>query len=73
MRLFFLAVAVLILVWLLRRALAAPRKEDSPPAAQTDLVSCAPCDVHLPKGDARSADGRYYCSDEHLRLGPKRG
>ena len=71
-RLILIGIVVLLLVWLLRRALAAPRK----PAAQAgeqkgELVSCAHCQVNLPRSEARSAGGRHYCSEEHWRLGPK--
>ena len=76
-RLILIGVIVLLVVWLLRRALAAPRKPDSPPQApgeqKGDLVSCAHCGVNLPKAEARSAGGRHYCSEEHWRLGPRDG
>jgi len=72
-RLVLLALAVLVLVWLVRRALGARRK-DAPPRAgpSGELVRCAHCGVHLPRGEARTADGRDYCSEEHARLGPRR-
>ena len=74
-KLILIAVAVLVVVWLLRRALAGPRKADAPPQApgvpKGDLVSCAHCGVNLPKAEARSAGGRDYCSEEHWRLGPR--
>ena len=73
-RLILIALVVLFLVWLVKRALAsgAPGKADAPAAsAQGDLVSCAHCGVNLPKSEARSAGGRYYCSEEHWRLGPR--
>ena len=76
-RLVLLALAVVVLVWLVRRALgtrgagAAPR--DGPQDAQGGaLVRCAHCGVHLPRAEARVADGRDYCSEEHARLGPRR-
>lgn len=76
-RLILIAVAVLIVVWLLRRALAGPRAAGKPPAEagehKGELVTCARCDVNLPKAEARSAGGRYYCSEEHWRLGPRDG
>jgi uncharacterized protein len=80
-RLILIAVAVLIVVWLLRRALAGPRRGgtardagDGPPSTpQGELVSCAHCGVNLPKTEARSAGGRHYCSEEHWRLGPRDG
>jgi len=72
-RLVLLALAVLVLVWLVRRALGA-RHKDAPPRAgpSGELVRCAHCGVHLPRGEARTADGRDYCSEEHARLGPRR-
>lgn len=72
-RLILIAIAVLILVWLLRRALGArgSRPGDSAGQAQGELVSCAHCGVHLPRSEARSAGGHYFCSEEHWRLGPK--
>jgi len=73
-KLILIAVAVFVLLWLLRRALA-PRKGDAPPPgeAKGDLVSCAHCGVNLPKAEARSAGGRHYCSEEHWRAGPRDG
>jgi uncharacterized protein len=77
-RLIFIAVVVVALVWLLRRALAGPPSGDGgarqPPGADTaqgELVGCAHCAVNLPRSEARSSDGRFYCSEEHWRLGPR--
>ena len=76
-RLIVIVLVVFALLWLLRRALAAPRKGDAPPQApgeaKGDLVSCAHCGVNLPKAEARSAGGRHYCSEEHWRAGPRDG
>ncbi|MFY9317531.1 MAG: PP0621 family protein [Burkholderiales bacterium] len=73
-RLIAIIVVVVLVVWLLKRALAGPKQ---PPSAgqplQSDLVSCAHCGVNLPKAEARSAGGRHYCSEEHWRLGPRDG
>jgi uncharacterized protein len=74
-RLIVIAVIVAAVVWLLRRAIAGPgRAADAPPATpEGDLVACAQCGVNLPKAEARSAEARFYCSEEHLRLGPREG
>ena len=76
-RLILIAVAVLIVIWLLRRALAGPPAAGKPPAEageqKGELVACAHCNVNLPKSEARSAGGRFYCSEEHWRLGPRDG
>lgn len=72
-RVLLLALAVLVLVWLVRRALASRRTDATPRDAQGGaLVRCAHCGVHLPRAEARAAEGRDYCSEEHARLGPRR-
>lgn len=75
-RLILLALAVLVLVYLVRRALrerqgGAPR-DPGAPRVPGELVACAHCGVHLPRAEARSAAGGDYCSEEHARLGPRR-
>ena len=83
-RLILIGLLVFLVIWLLRRALAGPpsggrgpRAAGEPPAAageeKGELVTCARCDVNLPKSEARSAGGRFYCSEEHWRLGPRDG
>ena len=76
-KLILIAVAIFVFLWLLRRALAAPRSgdkpADTPGSQQGDLVSCAHCGVNLPKAEARTAGGRHYCSEEHWRAGPREG
>ena len=69
-RLILLAFALLVLVWLVRRALRARGGPVPPPPAE--LVGCAHCGVLLPRAEARGADGVQYCSEEHARLGPRR-
>jgi uncharacterized protein len=69
-RLILLALAVLVLVWLLRRALRARSRPVPPPPAE--LVHCAHCGVLLPRAEARGDGGLLYCSEEHARLGPRR-
>jgi uncharacterized protein len=74
-RLIVLGLIVVLVVWLLRRALAQPPSGDGAPRAegesQGELVACAHCGVNLPRSEARSAGGRHYCSEEHWRLGPR--
>ena len=77
-RLLVLVAFVLIGVWLVRRALAraegVPDSRGSAPSPRSaeELVGCAQCGMLLPRGEARSAGGAAYCSDEHARLGPRR-
>ena len=67
---FFVLLAVaayLVWKWLQR----AGRGPDSsqPPTAAKAMVSCAHCGLHLPQTDALVVGDRYFCSDEHRRLG----
>jgi uncharacterized protein len=73
-RLILVALAVLVLVWLVRRALRARSGPPPPPPPPAELVHCAHCGVLLPRAEARSAPGdgdAQYCSEEHARLGPR--
>jgi uncharacterized protein len=67
-RLIVLILLVVFAVWLIRRALRAPSVRNRPPV-QGDLIACARCGMHLPRGEAREAGGRLYCGEEHARLG----
>jgi uncharacterized protein len=82
-RLILLTVAVLVFVWLLRRALAGrkshrgPGRAGRPDVPPPELVACAHCGVHLPKNEAvpsrdpdAVAPGPYFCSEDHMRRGP---
>ena len=74
-KLLLLILLVVLALWLIRRALRAAhppgRAEKSPP--QQDLVRCARCGVHLPRSEARQADGLLFCGEEHARLGAGNG
>jgi uncharacterized protein len=70
-RLIVLILLVVLAVWAIRRAIRATRTLDTKGKTpiQQDLVRCARCGVHLPRGEAREAGGRLYCGEEHARLG----
>ena len=72
-RLILIALVVLFLVWMVRRALSAPPAGGQGRASESegDLVACAHCGVNLPRSEARSEGDRHYCSEEHWRLGPR--
>jgi len=76
-KLLLIVVAVVAVIWLLRRALAGPGAPAKPPSdaggQKGELVACAQCGVNLPQTEARSSGGRFYCSEEHWRLGPRDG
>jgi uncharacterized protein len=60
-----LIIAVAIVVYLLIRSFrkAAPKQHET--LAAEDMVRCAHCGVHLPKGESVQADGRFFCNAEH--------
>jgi uncharacterized protein len=73
-RLIAIVVIAVLVVWLLKRAIAGPKQGPSAGTTpQGELVSCAHCGVNLPRAEARSAGGLHYCSEEHWRLGPRDG
>lgn len=74
-RLILIAVAVAVVVWLLRRALAEPKDHSARPpeggSKPGELVRCAYCGLHLPRAEAHAAGGRHFCSDDHAARGPR--
>lgn len=61
---------VVVLLWLARSRSRAVRGDDTvarknaPPAIE-DMVTCAHCKVHLPKGDALAGRDGYFCDETH--------
>lgn len=51
--------------------------DNTPATAAQDMVPCAHCRVHLPRGDAlpgpEHGRGLVFCCAEHRRLGPGHG
>jgi uncharacterized protein len=37
---------------------------------QETMVPCDVCGLNVPQSEAYAGNGRWYCSDEHRRLGP---
>lgn len=66
-----IVVTVAIGIWRSRRQAPPPQgrtgaTRPAPPAVPQDMVECAHCGLHLPRGEAVDAAGRSYCSAEHL-------
>jgi uncharacterized protein len=70
-RLLVLIVLVVLAVWFIRRALRRLQPGDKPLVKEGELVRCAHCGVHLPRSEARQAEGILFCSEEHARLGKR--
>lgn len=68
-KILLIAIAFAALFWLLR---SHRRRADNgvqrPADPQTeDMVDCAHCGVHLPRGEGIVSGPRYFCSAEHER------
>lgn len=62
-RLLLLAAIVAVVYLLVRSYRRNAPPQDKPDAE--DMVRCAHCGVHLPKGESVRADGRFFCGPEH--------
>jgi uncharacterized protein len=64
-----LVLGLLLVYWILRNyRRRVGRQGTRPPAAGgEDMVQCARCGVHLPRGEGITTQGQYYCSPEHQR------
>ncbi len=56
--------AIAVVVYLLIKSYRKnePRQDET---IAEDMVRCAHCGVHLPKGESIQADGHFFCSAEH--------
>lgn len=81
LRILLVTAAVVVLVAMLRSALRrSQRRDEAPappppaePARVEQIVACAHCGVHLPRGDALAApDGTLFCGEPH-RLAHQHG
>lgn len=50
----------------------ARKRDRSAPAAPPGeaMVPCAHCGVNVPRSEALEGAGRFFCSEEHRRIGP---
>jgi uncharacterized protein len=78
---FLLLIALIIVVYLLFRGfrrVESQQQPSPPPAPQhsatagEDMVRCTVCGVNLPRSESFISRGKFFCSDEHRRLGVER-
>jgi len=76
-----LLIAVFVLVYLLLRHYRRQKLKDdakdgsgdqknadnTQPKQTEDMVRCAQCGIHLPKGESILAEGKHFCSEAHRR------
>ncbi|MDB5799277.1 MAG: hypothetical protein JWL63_216 [Rhodocyclales bacterium] len=76
MRNLLLFLFILIGVYYLRRLLAGNDAADKPTAAAEpqreaeQVLPCAHCGLLVPASEGVESQGNFFCSAEHLRLGP---
>lgn len=66
-KILLIAVAFVAMFWLLRNHRRRTGR-DAQPSVDTraeDMVACAQCGVHLPRGEGIMSGPRYFCSEEH--------
>jgi uncharacterized protein len=64
-----LAIAFAAALWLLRGLRKRSTRDagsSAPPGAE-DMVRCARCGVHLPRGESVMSEQRFFCSPQHER------
>lgn len=68
LRIILIALAVWIVIVLIRNARAKKQTTDQRPEKQVEnMVECAHCGVHLPENEAIREGSDFYCCDEHRR------
>ncbi|MGV8934339.1 MAG: PP0621 family protein [Gallionellaceae bacterium] len=65
-RLIFIFIIFALVYWLLTSYRRQAPKQDVETKPQ-DMVSCAFCGIHLPKGESVKSAGKYYCCAAHSR------
>jgi len=68
-KLLLLVIAAAV-VYFLVTGFARKRAASSAPPPVEKMVACAHCGVNLPRSEALESAGRFYCSEEHRRIGP---
>ena len=60
-----LIIAIVVLVYLLIRSYRKQAPQQDKTITAEDMVRCAHCGVHLPKGESIEADGQFFCGAGH--------
>jgi len=74
---FLLLVALVIVAYLLFRGFrrdagmqdSARRSPSRDRSVPEDMVRCSVCGVHLPRSESFTSKGKFFCTDEHRRVG----
>jgi uncharacterized protein len=68
-KLILLALIFALAWWLLKKySRSITRKQPPQDRVTEDMVRCDYCGVHLPRSESHAGSGKFFCSEEHLRL-----
>jgi len=67
LKILLLAVAVWLLLSIVKRYRNSLEQPSKPAALSEDMVQCAACNVHLPKSDSIVVNNQHYCSEAHSK------
>lgn len=67
MKIILFTIAVVVLLWLLRRSFrqVGGRRPEAPLPPPQPMLACAQCGLHLPVGEALPGRGGVFCGDAH--------
>ncbi len=64
-KILLLGLALWLVLTLLRQYRHSVDRSQPEQAKNEDMVRCATCGLHLPKGESIEADGRFFCCEDH--------
>lgn len=69
-KIILLVLGLLFAYWVLKRYRGKVDREETSQrtVSEEDMVRCAQCGVHFPRGESVATQNEYYCSAEHQRL-----
>lgn len=62
-----LLIAIAAVIYLLIKSFRKRIDNENITTKTEDMVRCAHCGTHIPKGECIEADGNNYCSEAHRR------
>jgi len=71
-RLIFLIALIATGIWLWRRIKNSATLPSQKAEEAQIMVRCAQCNLHVPQREALERSGSWYCSQQHLELGPRK-
>jgi uncharacterized protein len=67
-KLLLLVIAFAVIYFLVSGLVRKRGGPSSPPPVEA-MVPCAHCGINVPRSEALESRGRFYCSEEHRRVG----